>query len=245
MCLFFCIDGNNLIMKVINKSIVFKFAAVLSVASVIIYLFELFGINTDLSYLLFKSRAVRILSLFPKNLFFFNFINTILITFGVYDYEKLVFFTSLGGAKLINGGIVCGIVNLARYGSDTAAVYLSAKVITLFSLTGICLALSMVDKAHIKEYLFVAVFMLLTGNATPVLLLLLLIKRPVYYLSLLFSFLSCLIAQVAEKAFVFCVSPSVFELFIHSSSKIYLFAMMIFTVAASYYISVLVCAKLK
>ena len=196
-------------------------------------------------FIIIRKNILSIAAYLPNNLYFFSLVNAILNTFGIYDYEQLMFNSSLGGAKLINGELVCGFVNLAKYGSESAALFLTEKAVFVFALIGILISFALVDKEFRIEYLIIALSLLLTGNVTPVLLLLLITKRPIYYLTLLFSFLSCVVAQLADRSFTFLVSPSVFELFLHSSARTYLFAEMIFIISAAYLITRLVCEKVK
>jgi hypothetical protein len=196
-------------------------------------------------FMIIRKNILSIAAYMPNILYFFSLVNAILNTFGIYDYEQFMFNSSLGGAKLINGELVCGFVNLAKYGSESAALFLTAKAVFVFALIGIMISFALIDKEFRIEYLITVLSLFLTGNVMPVLLLLLITKRPIYYLSLLFSFLSCVVAQLADRAFTFLFSPSVFELFLHSSARMYLFAEIFFIISAAYLITRLVCEKVK
>ena len=182
----------------------------------------------------------------PENLFFFTFADTVLNGFGIFDYENLLFKTSLGGAKLVNGELICGFINLAKNNpASKAALYLCAKAVFVFSLCGICLSKLHYEKEFRKEILIISLCIVLTGNPFPALLLLFICDRKLYFLSLCFVFLSCVAAKLADKALLFTVNPSVFELLLNSTARAYHLALLAFAVSVSYYLSRLVTERLK
>ncbi len=190
--------------------------------------------------------ALLLTSYLPKNLYLFSAVNTVLKTFGLFDYENLMFQSSEGGARLIKGDLICGFVNLSEANPQSySGLFLSAEAIFTFCLCGICISKIHYDREHRSEILIMASLLLLTGNPAPILFMLFITDKPVYYLSVLFAFLSCVAAGLADRAFLFKVSPSVFELLFNSQTKIYLFAVSIFAFSVGYYLSRLAREKLK
>lgn len=187
-----------------------------------------------------------ITSALPKNVFLFSLINTGLNTFGIFDYESLMFYSSVGGARIINGNLICGIVNLVKQNAlSQASVYLSAKALFVFCLCGVLLSRLHYDKQYKTEIIIIIAAIVLTGNPFPGLVLLFINDKPAYFLSLCFVFFACFAAKLLDVGLIFYVSPSVYELLLHSTARVYHIALLVFAVSVSYFLSRLVTEKLK
>ena len=173
----------------------------------------------------------------------FGFMNTIFNTFGLTDFETLIYHTSYGGAKLINGKITTGAVDIfiSNHNSSEAFIFLCGRYFSLFSALGIAFSV----KKHKKAILFITLFSFLSGNMTIYLLTLLLQFTQYYFIFLLFSFISYFIANAAMINGGFAVNSSIFELFIYCDNYIYILAVGLFLCAVSYYVSRLAKEKLK
>lgn len=173
----------------------------------------------------------------------FGVVNSIFNTFGLTDFENLVYYTSYGGAKLIHGEIVTGAVDIfkAKLNSSEASMYLAGRYFSLFSALGIAFSV----KKHKKAILFISVFTFLSGNFTVFLMTLLLVFTPYYFIFLLFVFISYFISNVVMIKGGFAVNSSIFELFVYCDNYVYILAVGIFLCAVSYYISRLAKEKLK
>ena len=65
----------------------------------------------------------------------FGVINSIFNTFGLSEFENMIFHTSFGGAKLMNGQIVTGAADIyAMNQSIDASIYLCGRYFSLFSV---------------------------------------------------------------------------------------------------------------
>lgn len=195
-------------------------------------------------YICFYDKLIEMLISFAgKSAVKFGMINTIFNSFGLYDFQNLADNTSYGGSFLISGRIVNGAVNAFKLNSCISSVsqFLSARFLLIFSLSGILLALG---GKNIKVCLavLVAVF---TGNYT-VLLLLLVFQFPVHYLlSLIASFACSFVSYAVDLKLGFICSPSVFELLIHNTNRVYSVVVCIFVFCISYYAASLAKDKLK
>lgn len=178
-----------------------------------------------------------------NNGIFFGVINSIFNTFGLTDFQELIYHTSYGGAKLISGKIATGAVDiyLLNNACREASMFLCGKYLSLFAGLGISFA---IDK-HRKEVLFITLFTFLTGNMTAYLLMLLLVFTPYYFIFLLFNFFCYFIPTVADIQGGFFVNGSLFELFIHRDNIVFMIVLGIFICAVAYYFSRLVKEKRK
>lgn len=174
---------------------------------------------------------------------FFGVVNSILNTFGLTDFQDLIYHTSYGGSKIINGRIATGAVDIYLLNNTCreASMYLCGKYLSLFAGLGIAFA---IDK-YKKEVLFITLFTFLTGNMTAYLLMLLLVFTPYYFIFLLFNFFCFLIPAIADIKGGFLVNGSVFELFIYRDNIVFIIVLGIFICAVSYYFSRLVKEKRK
>ncbi len=173
----------------------------------------------------------------------FGVINALFNTFGLTDFENLMYHTSYGGAKLINGRIVTGAVDLftAKESSREGMMFLCGKYLSLFSALGIAFSI----KKHRKDVFFITLFAFLSGNLTVYLLMLLLVFTPYYFIFLLFTFISYFIANTAMINGGFFVSGSFFELIVYRSNIVQILAVGVFLCAVSYYFSRLAKERLK
>lgn len=172
----------------------------------------------------------------------FGVINSIFNTFGLSEFENMIFHTSFGGAKLMNGQIVTGAADIyAMNQSIDASIYLCGRYFSLFSALGIAFSI----KKHKKAVLFLMAFAFLSGNFTIYLLTLLLFFTPYYFIFLLFNFISYFIANIGMINGGFAVGSSVFELFVYCDNYIYILAVGFFMSAVSYYFSRLAKERLK
>ena len=178
-----------------------------------------------------------------NNGIFFGAVNSLCNTFGLTDFEELIYHTSYGGSKLINGRIATGAVDIFMLNNSCreASMYLCGKYLSLFAGLGIALA---IDK-HRKEVLFITLFAFLTGNMTAYLLMLLFVFTPYYFIFLVFNFFCYFIANVADIRSGFSVNGSVFELIIHRENIVFILILGVFICAVSYYFSRLVKEKRK
>lgn len=173
----------------------------------------------------------------------FGVINALFNTFGLTDFENLIYHTSYGGAKLINGRIVTGAVDIftAKQNCREGTMYLCGKYLELLSALGISFAI----KKHRKEVLFITVFAFLSGNLTPFLLMLLFVFTPYYFIFLLFAFISYFIANTAILQGGFYVNGSFFELIVYRDNIVQILAVGAFLCAVSYYFARLAKERLK
>lgn len=173
----------------------------------------------------------------------FGIINQIFNTFSIDDFENLIYHTSYGGSKFINGSIVTGAIDIFNSEMKTteSAIFLCGKYLTLFSLLGISFA---IDK-HKKEVLIIVSFAVLTGNFSVFLLLLLLEFTPYYFICLFFTFIGYFIPNYAKIKSGFFCNGSIFELLIQKDNLVNIFAIGVFITAVSYYVSRLAKEKLK
>lgn len=173
----------------------------------------------------------------------FGFLNSIFNTFGLTDFEHLIYHTSYGGAKLINGKIATGAVDifLSNQNSSEAFMFLCGRYFLIFSALGIAFSV----KKHKKAILLITLFSFLSGNITIYLLTLLLLFTQYYFIFLLFSFISYFIANAAMIKGGFAVGSSIFELFLYCDNYVYILAVGLFLCAVSYYVSRLAKEKLK
>lgn len=178
-----------------------------------------------------------------NNGIFFGVINSVFNTFGLTDFQELIYHTSYGGSKLINGRIATGAVDIYMLNNSCreASRFLCGKYLSLFAGLGISFA---IDK-HREEVLFITLFTFLTGNMTIYLLMLLLVFTPYYFLFLLFNFFCYFIANVADIRSGFMVNGSIFELLIRRDNIVYILIFGVFICAVSYYFSRLVKEKRK
>lgn len=173
----------------------------------------------------------------------FGVLNSIFNTFGLSDFEDLIYHTSYGGAKLINGEIATGAIDIfmQKQISSETSMFLSGRYFSAFSALGIAFSI----KKHKKAVLFITLFSLLTGNLTIYLLALLLLSTPYYFIFILFNFISYFIANVAFIYGGFSVNSSIFELFLCCDNYIYILAVGLFLCSVSYYFSRLAKERLK
>lgn len=178
-----------------------------------------------------------------NNGIFFGVVNSIFNTFGLTDFQELIYHTSYGGSKLINGRITTGAIDIYMLNNSSreASTYLCGKYLSLFAGLGISFA---IDK-HRKEVLYITFFAFLTGNMTPYLLMLLLVFTPYYFIFLLFNFFCFFIPTVADIKGGFSVNGSVLELLIHRENIVFIIVLGVFICAVSYYFSRLVKEKRK
>lgn len=172
-----------------------------------------------------------------SNSVIFGAVSAIFNTFGIYDLNNLVYFTSYGGARLINDSIVCGAVNIASaLNNSSSSLFLTGRIISLFSISGILIT----ARGSKKVKLLLAVFMFITGIESPCLIYLLLCDLPLYFLFLLLNFAGYFISSVLSVKALFLVSPSIYEILFYSQNKIYIICFGIMFCAVSYYFSRLV-----
>jgi len=173
----------------------------------------------------------------------FGVIDSFFNTLGLPDLENLIYYTSYGGAKFIDGNIVTGAsdIFIKMKSLNYSHVFLSGKLLSLFVLPGITLSF----KNNKKEALLITALAIATGDFTVYLLMLLLVYTPYYFIYLLFNFICFLIANTAEMNYGFAVNPSIFELLFHNDNLVYIFAVGIFLCAVVYYFSRLVSEKKK
>lgn len=173
----------------------------------------------------------------------FGVLNSIFNTFGLTDFENLIYYTSYGGAKYINGNIVTGAIDIfiEKHNSDAVHTFLGGELLTIFILPGIVLSF----KKNKKEALIITAFAMLTGDFTVYLFMLLFVYTPYYFIFLLFNFICFLIANTAEMNYGFAVHSSFFELLFYNKNLVYIFAVGIFMCAVAYYFSRLVTEKKK
>ena len=178
-----------------------------------------------------------------NNGIFFGVINTVFNTFGLTDFQDLIYHTSYGGAKLINGKIATGAVDIymMNHLCRESSMYLCGKYLSLFAGLGISFGIG----KHRKEVLFITLFAFLTGNMTAYLLMLLFVFTPYYFIFLLFNFFCFFIANVADIKSGFSVNGSLFELLIYRENIILILAVGFFICAVAYYFSRLVKEKRK
>lgn len=178
-----------------------------------------------------------------KNGVTFGVLNSVFNTFGLTDFENLIYHTSYGGAKFIDGKIATGAVDIFQLKQNCreAQMYLCGRYLTLFSAVGIALAIN----KHRKEVLFITIFAFLTGNLTVYLLMLLFVFMPYYFIFLLFSFICYFIANVAEVNAGFGINGSILELIVYRDNIIYILALGMFLCAVAYYLSRLAKEKRK
>ena len=163
-------------------------------------------------------------------------------TAGIFDYDRLILFTSYGGARLVDSQIICGVSNIAAALPDSDTVYyLSGRVLLIFFFFGVMLS----DKRFFKLRLLLCALMLISGNPAPVLIFLLLTKPTAYFISLFFSTCCHAAAAVFEIRAAYAVSPSVYEIAIHSQNAVLVFAVGILILSCSYFISRLVSERKK
>lgn len=172
----------------------------------------------------------------------FNFFDCIFNTAGIFDFESLVFFSSYGGARLINGSLVCGITNIVKANEASALVtYLNGRILLVFIIIGILL----IERKHFKLNLLICALMLISGNPAPALLLLLFTKPQLYFLALLIDFIGCIAVSIIDMQGAFVVSPSVFEIIYHSANLIMAFAVSFLFCAAAYIAASIVTERKK
>lgn len=208
----------------------------ISVIMVMLILSVLYiGINDDIT--------ISLAGKCENNGIFFGVVNSVFNTFGLTDFEDLIYRTSYGGAKLINGNIATGAIDIytLNHSCREASQFLCGKYLSLFAGLGISFA---IDK-HRKEVWFITLFAFLTGNLTPYILMLLLVFTPYYFIYLLFNFFCYFIANAADIRSGFSVNGSIFELIVHHDNIIFIVILGIFICAVSYYISRLVKEKRK
>lgn len=174
---------------------------------------------------------------------FFGVVNSVFNTFGLTDFQELIYHTSYGGMKLINGKIATGAIDIYLQNSSCreASMFLCGKYLSLFAGLGISLA---IDK-HRKEVLIITLFTFLTGNMTAYLLMLLFVYTPYYFIFLLFNFFCFFIPSVADIRGGFSVNGSLFELIIHRENIVFIIVLGVFICAVAYYFSRLVKEKRK
>lgn len=200
-----------------------------------VYIFIIIAVLISILYYLFAEKAsVFLAEKLKDNYTALGVLNGILNTAGISDLDNLIYYTSYGGTRLIQDTIVCGVINIAKANPDTElSFYLSGKIISMFSLLGIVLSI----KENRGKLLVLALISVLCGNPAPLLLALLLVNMPLYFMYLLFNFLSFLIAQLFSVKSLFYINPSLFEIVFHSDNLIYIFVVSIFFAAISYYAS--------
>ena len=173
----------------------------------------------------------------------FGVINSLFTTFGLTDFQELIYHTSYGGAKFINGNIATGAVDIYLLNPNCreASMYLCGKYLSLFASLGIAFSLN----KHRKAVFFITLFAFLTGNLTVYLLMLLFVFTPYYFLYILFHFVCYFIANVAEIKSGFSVNGSIFELIVFRENITYILILGVFICAVSYYFSRLVKERRK
>lgn len=179
---------------------------------------------------------------FSSNAVTFGFFDSLFNTAGIYDFQTLVYTTSYGGARLIGNQLVCGVSEIVKTDPDSSLVpYLSGRILSLFAFSGILLA----KKDNLRAHLLIIAFMFISGNTTPVLILLLFTSPVSYFLLLLANFFSFFAANMLDIGGAFVVSPSVFEIFYHSENVIYLLAVSALFCAVAYYLARVVSERKK
>ena len=203
----------------------------------ILFIFVILYLYVYDDFLIFLAKKCK------NNGIVFGALNSVFNTFGLTDFENLIFYTSYGGAKLINGEIATGAVDIFMLKSSSieASVYLVGRFLSLFSALGIALSIH----KHRKAVLFITLFSFLSGNFTVYLLALLLIFPQNYFVFLLFNFISYFIANVAMIKGGFAVNSSIFEMFVYCDNYVYVLAVGLFLCAVSYYVSRLAKERLK
>lgn len=191
----------------------------------------------------YEDIAIALANKCENNGIFFGVINSVFNTFGLTDFQELIYHSSYGGAKLINGRIATGAVDIYLLSNSCreASRFLCGKYLTLFAGLGISFA---IDKQR-EEVLFITLFTFLTGNMTMYLLMLLLVFTPYYFLFLLFNFFCYFVVNVADIRSGFMVNGSIFELLIRRDNIVFILILGIFVCAVSYYFSRLVKEKRK
>jgi len=195
-------------------------------------------------YISFYDNVINILiKISNKSAIKFGIINTAFNTFGLYDFQNFADYTSFGGSFFISNKIVCGAVNIFKANPESGVVsqFLTARFLLLFSLCGIAFS---IGRKNINICL-IAIISLLTGNYTALLLLFAFVY-PVYYLLILIASFACSFtaSAVSIKLGFFC-APSIFELFIHNSNRVYAVVVCVLVFSVSYYFASLVKEKLK
>lgn len=167
----------------------------------------------------------------------FGFFDFLFNTCSVYKFQQLVYETSCGGARIIDNQIICGVINIVKANPDSELIsYLSGKVVFMFALCGILLS----EKKNFKANLLVCALMLISGNPSPALILLLFTSPSIYFLAMLINFFSFIISAQFDIKGAFRVNPSLFEVFYHSDNIINLLAFSVLLCAVSYFVSRLV-----
>lgn len=219
ICLFFCLFKR--IKKKIYKIILLIFCIAL--------LFFYFCFSEKLIFFIAEKCA--------KNNIAFGGVSSLLNSVGIYDLNNLIYNSSLGGARFYGGKIICGAVNIANsIKSSNSALYLTGRILALFSLSGVLLT----AKADRKHKFLLILFLLSSGLEAPCLLFLLLCEPALYFLFLILSFAGYLLSSILSVKAVFRFSPSVFEAIFLSDNKIYLICLCVLFCAVSYYLSRLV-----
>ncbi len=194
-------------------------------------------------YIFFYDKIVKMLIQFSSgSAVKFSMINTIFNTFGFFDFQNYADYTSYGGSVIIDNDIVNGAVNIFMHNKSSKAVsqFLTSRFLMNFSVCAIAFAVGR------KNFLIclIALISLFTGCLTPLLLLFVCVFPVCYLISLLASFASGLISFVIGIKFGFVCSPSIFELFIHNSNRIYSLVVCVLVFCVSYYFASLVKEKL-
>ncbi len=173
----------------------------------------------------------------------FGFLNAFFNTLGLNDFENLIYHTSYGGTKYIDGQIISGAIDIfkSRKGTEECAMFLSGKYLSLFAALGIALSL----KNNKAEIVIITAFAIITGNLNVFLLTLLFLFPPYYFIFLLFSFVSFFICNLVDVNSGFYFNGSLFEMIIQKDNLVYLFAIGFLICAVSYYFSRLVNEKIK
>lgn len=194
-------------------------------------------------YICFYDKIVKMLIQFSSgSAVKFSMINTIFSTFAFFDFQNYVDYTSYGGSVIIDNEIVNGAVNIFMHNQSSKFVsrFLTSRFLMNFSVSAIAFA---VGRKDIKICI-ITLISLLTGCLTPLLLLFFCVFPVCYLMSLLVSFASGLISSVIGIKFGFICSPSIFELFIHNSNRIYVLVVCVLVFCVSYYSACLVKEKL-
>ena len=219
ICLFFCL------FKRIKKKIYKIILLIFCIALLIFY----FCFSEKLIFFFAEKCA--------KNNIAFGGVSSLLNSVGIYDLNNLIYNSSLGGARFYGGKIICGAVNIANsIKSSNSALYLTGRILALFSLSGVLLS-SKIDR---KQKFLLILFLLSSGIEAPCLLFLLLCEPALYFLFLILSFAGYLLSSILSVKAVFRFSPSVFEVIFLSDNKIYLICLCVLFCAVSYYLSRLV-----
>lgn len=173
----------------------------------------------------------------------FGFFNAFFNTIGLNKFENLIYHTSYGGSKFIDGNIITGAIDIfkSKRNVDECSMFLCGKYLSLFSLIGVSLSFN----KNKKEILIITLFAVLTGNLNIYLLTLLLLYTPYYFVFLLFNFISYFLSDFLNVNSGFFYNGSLFELIIQKDNLVYILAVGMLLCAVSYYISRLVNEKLK